>query len=166
MGRKTFSSLLLALLSGCATPSRSTLPRGSQTFPPDALIIQRGVLTVLGRQFTLNGYLATSATGAKRLIVTENFGSVLADVLVNPNGLVRVIRSSRAVKARWIRDFVATDLQCIFGNTPGADCPGQRLSATHFLIERRRYKLDLQIVEIKPGLQPAAMFDEVQAEKP
>jgi hypothetical protein len=38
------------------------------------------VLTVLGRQFTLNGYLANSATNGQRLIITENFGGVLADV--------------------------------------------------------------------------------------
>ncbi len=166
MGRKTFFALLLALLAGCATPPRSTLPRGPQSFPADALITQRGVLTVRGRQFTLNGYLATSATGAKRLIVMENFGSVLADVLVKPDGSVRVMRSSRAFKPAWIRDYIATDLQCIFGDAPRADCPGQMLSPTHFIIERRWYKLDLQIVGTKPGPQPAEMFDEAKAGKP
>lgn len=166
MGRKTFFALLLALLAGCATPPRSTLPRGPQSFPADALITQRGVLTVRGRQFTLNGYLATSATGAKRLIVTENFGSVLADVLVKPDGSVRVMRSSRAFKPAWIRDYIATDLQCIFGDAPRANCPGQMLSPTHFLIQRRWYRLDLQIVETKPGPQPAEMFDEAKAEQP
>lgn len=156
----------LLLLAGCATPPRTTLPRAAQSFPTEALITQRGVLTVLGRQFTLNGYLATSATGAKRLIVTENFGSVLADVLVKPDGSVRVMRSSRAFKPAWIRDYMATDLQCIFGGAPGADCPGQMLSPTHYRIERRWYKLDLQIVETKPGPQPVAAFDEAKAERP
>jgi hypothetical protein len=166
MGRNSFLALLLALWAGCATPPRSTLPRATQSCPSDALITQRGVLTVLGRQFTLNGYLAMSATGAKRLIVTETFGSVLADVLVKPDGSVRVMRSSRAFKPAWIRNYMATDLQCIFGGAPGADCPGEMLSATHFMIERRWYKLDLQIVETKPGPQPAAMFDEAKTEKP
>lgn len=166
MGRKTFFALLLALLAGCATPPHSTLPREPQSFPTDALITQRGVLTVLGRQFTLNGYLATNATGAKRLIVTENFGSVLADVLVKPDGSVRVMRSSRAFKPAWIRDYIATDLQCIFGDAPRANCPGQMLSPTHFQIQRRWYKLDLQIVETKPGPQPAETFDEAKAEQP
>ena len=166
MGRKTFFALLLALLAGCATPPRNTLLRGAHSFPADALITQRGVLTVRGRQFTLNGYLATSATGAKRLIVTENFGSVLADVLVKPDGSVRVMRSSRTFKPAWIRNYIATDLQCIFGDAARADCPGQMLSPTHFIIERRWYKLDLQIVETKPGLQPAEMFDEAKARKP
>jgi len=40
------------------------------------------------------------------------------------------------------------------------------LSPTHFLIERRRYKLDLQIVEIKPGPQSPDLFDAAKAEKP
>lgn len=164
--RKSCSLLLLTLAAGCATPPRTILPRAPQSFPVDALITQRGVLTVLGRQFTLNGYLATSATGAKRLIVTENFGSVLADVFVKPDGSVRVMRSSRAFKPAWIRDYIATDLQCIFGDAPRADCPGQMLSPTHFMIQRRWYKLDLHIVETKPGPQPAAMFDEAKAEKP
>jgi hypothetical protein len=123
---------------------------------------------VRGRQFTLNGYLATSAAGAKRLVVTENFGGVLADVLVQPDGSVRVMRSSRAFQPAWIRDYLATDLQCVFGGAPRADCPGQWLSPTHCRIERRWYKLDLHIVETKPGPQPAAMFDESKAglEKP
>jgi len=154
------------LLAGCATAPRSQIQRPADLFPADALITQRGVLTVLGRQFTLNGYLATSATGAKRLIVTENFGGVLADVLVKPDGSVWVTRSSRAFQPAWIRDYIATDLKCIFSDAPPADCPGRRLSPTHFIIERRWYKLDLQIVETKPGPQPAAMFEEAKTERP
>ena len=163
---KSCSLLLLTLAAGCASPPRTTLPWAAPSFPAEALITQRGVLTVLGRQFTLNGYLATSATGAKRLIVTENFGSVLADVLVKPDGSVRVMRSSRAFKPAWIRDYMAADLQCIFGGVPRGDCPGQMLSPTHYRIERRWYKLDLQIVETKPGPQPAETFDEAKAEQP
>jgi len=40
------------------------------------------------------------------------------------------------------------------------------LSATHFVIERRWYKLDLQIVETKPGPQPPELFDPARLEKP
>jgi hypothetical protein len=162
--------LLVALLAaGCATSRHSPpqdKPPTAQLFPPDALVTQRGVLTVLGRQFTLNGYLATSASGGQRLIVTENFGNVLADVLVKRDGTVFVMRSSRAFKPEWIRRFVAADLQCIFGDAPRVDCPGRQLSPTHFVIERRRYKLDLQIVETKPGPQPAALFDETHKTTP
>lgn len=156
MRPRTFFVLAVALLAGCAAPSRSTLPLHGPQIPP-ALITQRGVLTVMGREFTLNGYLATSATGAKRLIVTENFGRVLADVLVKSDGTVRVMRSSRAFRPSWIRDYMAADLQCLFGGTEG---PVRRLSSTHFLIERRWYKLDLQIVATKPGRQPTEMFEE------
>jgi len=130
------------------------------------MITQRGVLTVLGRQFTLNGYLATSATNGQRLIITENFGGVLADVLVKSDGTVHVMRSSSAFKPKWIRRYIAADLACLFGNAPLGDCPGQMLSPTHFQIERRWYKLDLRIVETKPGPLPVAMFDDSKAEKP
>jgi hypothetical protein len=157
---------LLVLLAGCATAPRSQIQRPANPFPTDALITQRGVLTVLGRQFTLNGYLASSTTGGKRLIITENFGSVLADVLVKPDGSVHVMRSSRAMKSKWIRNYIAADVECIFGTTSKLDCPGQMLSPTHFLIERRWYKLDLQIVETKPGPQSPDLFDESKAEQP
>jgi len=160
MFRKLLLPLLLALVAGCATPPGNMIPQPASSFPADALVTQRGVLTVRGRQFTLNGYLATSATGGQRLIVTENFGNVLADVLVKRDGTVFVIRSGRAFKREWVRRFVAADLQCIFGESPRMDCPGRQLSETHFVIERRRYKLDLQIVETKPGPQPAELFDE------
>ena len=158
--------ILLFFTSGCSTTPRTQIHRPAGSVPTDALITQRGVLTVLGRQFTLNGYLSISATGGKRLIVTENFGGVLADVLIKPDGTVHVMRSSRAFKPKWIRRYVAADVECLFGNTPKADCPGEMLSANHFLIKRRWYKLDLQIVETKPGPQPATMFDESKAEKP
>ncbi len=158
--------LSLALLTGCATTPRSQIQRQTNSIPPDAMITQRGVLTVLGRQFTLNGYLSLSAAGGKRLVVTENFGGVLADVLIKPDGSVHVMRSSRAFKPKWIRRYIAADVECLFGNNPKNDCPGQTLSPTHFLVKRRWYKLDLQIVETKPGPQPTIMFDESKAEKP
>ena len=130
------------------------------------MVTQRAVLTVRGRQFTLNGYLATSASGGQRLIVTENLGNVLADVLVNRDGTVFVMRSSRAFKAEWIRRFVVADLQCVFGDPPRVDCPGRQLSPAHFVIERHRYKLDLQIVETRSGPQPAELFDETHKTAP
>lgn len=159
-------NLILLLAAGCATTPARMLPRTAPSFPDEALITQRGVLTALGRQFTLNGYLARSATGAQRLIVTENFGGVLADVLVKPDGAVHVMRSSRAFKPAWIRRYLAADLQCIFGDAPRAGCPGRMLSQTHFVIERRWYQLDLQIVETKPGPQPAELFDETRQATP
>ena len=159
--------LSLTLVAGCSTIPRAQIQRPPDDQPADALITQRGLLTVFGgRQFTLNGYLASSATNGQRLVITENFGNVLADVLVTTDGKAHVMRSSRAFKANWIERFVAADVRCLFGNAAQTDCPGEMLGPNHFRIERRWYKLDLQIVATKPGQQPAAMFDAAQAEKP
>lgn len=159
------AGLLLAVaLSGCRTTPKEMLPSPPEAFPADAFITQRGVLTVRGRQFTLNGYLARSATGGERLVVTENFGTVLADLLITRDGSVQVMRSSRALRAEWISRYVAADLLCLFGNAPCSDCPGRKLGPGHFRIERRWYQLELRIVDIKPGQQPPELFDATQAE--
>jgi len=157
---------LLLLLAGCATTPPQNFSRPANLFPSDALMIQRAVLTIHGRQFTLNGYLALSKSGGKRLIVTENFGAVLADVLVKSDGKISVMRSSRLFRPEWIQCYVVADLECIFGDSPQADCLGKMLSPTHFLMEHRRYTLDLQIVEIKPGQQPPELFDEAKRGPP
>jgi hypothetical protein len=165
MRRNLFFILLLA--AGCATaPPPNNPPRPAISFPPDAFLVQRAVLTVHGRQFTLNGYLALSKIGGKRLIVTENFGGVLADVLVKPDGKILVRRSGRLFRPEWIRRYVVPDMECIFGGALEPNCPGKMLSPTHFIIERREYTLDLQIVETKPGAQPPEMFDEKKRGSP
>lgn len=143
------------------------MQRPANSFPADALITQRVVFTKFGgKQYTLNGYLACSATNGQRLVVTENFGGVLADVLVTPDGKAHVMKSSRVFKPKWIEHHVAADVRCLFGNTLEDNCPGQTLGPNHFLIQRRWYKLDVQIVNIQPGNQPAALFDASLAEKP
>jgi hypothetical protein len=162
--------LLMAGLSvigwaGCAAPPAS-VPRPAGSFPPDGLVTQRAVLTARGRQFALNGYLARSAIGGQRLIVTEMFGHVLADVLVKRDGTVHVMRSSKLLRPAWIRRYVAADMQCIFGGVANAACPVRMLSATHFVLERRWYKLDLEIVETKPGPQPLELFDATHEQVP
>ncbi len=155
------------VLNGCTTAPRTQIQRPPNAFPADALITQRGVLTVFGgKQFTLNGYLASSATNGQRLVLTENFGGVLADVLVTPDGKAHVMKSSRAFKPKWIERHVAADVRCLFGAAPESDCPGQVLGPNHFLLQRRWYKLDVQIVNIQPGIQPAPLFDASQAQKP
>jgi hypothetical protein len=159
MRLKFFLPLLLA--AGCVTtPPPENIPHAAPSFPSEALVIQRAVLTVRGRQFTLNGYVAKSETRGLRLVVTENFGDVLADVLVKPDGGVFVIRAKPPLRADWVNRYIAADLKCIFGGGMETDCPAKILSPTHFVIERRWYKLDLQIVEIKPGAQPPGLFDE------
>ena len=121
--------------------------------------MQRVLFTARGRQFALNGYLALSETGGKRLIVTETFGNVMADLLVKPDGTVVVLRSSRMFPEKYIRRLMAADVQCIFGGTPALDCPVTMLDTNRFLLDRGHYKLDLRIVETKVGMQPAQMFD-------
>ncbi|HEY5297490.1 MAG TPA: hypothetical protein VIK59_06165 [Verrucomicrobiae bacterium] len=166
MRRNLFFALLL-LAAGCVTrPPAQNLPRASNPFPPDALLIQRAILTVHGRQFTLNGYLALRKSKGERLIVTENFGVPLADVLVKPDGKIFVMRSSQLFRAEWIRRYVAADVECIFGAAPKKNCPGKMLSPSHFLIQRRGYTLDLQIVQTKPGPQPPELFDETKKDSP
>lgn len=153
----------LSFAAGCASPPRSQPPHEPHDFPADALVTQRGVLTVRGRQFALNGYLALSEKEGKRLIVTQSFGQVLADVLLKPDGSVHVMRPSTIFPEEWIRIYVAADLQRLTGEAPEGDCPVRRLSATHFVIERRQYRLELHTVEIKPGLQPGELFDASRA---
>ncbi|MGZ4963896.1 MAG: hypothetical protein ACXWJB_12880 [Limisphaerales bacterium] len=167
MRRNVFSLLWLLMAAGCATPlPTANLAHAHISFPADALVMQRAVLTAHGRQFTLNGYLALSGTGGKRLIVTENFGTVLADVLIKPDGTVHVMRSGRVFRRAWIERYVAADLKCIFGGAHTEVCPVRALNATHFVVERRGYKLDLHIVDTKPGPQPAELFDETQKAAP
>jgi hypothetical protein len=165
-----FIVLLLGLspvgLVGCATLASVNMSRPMASILPDELVTQRAVLTARGRQFALNGYFAHSAIGGQRLIITETFGHVLADVLIKCDGSVHVMRSSKLLRPAWIRHYVAADMQCVFGGAPDAVCPVRRLSATHFVIKRRWYKLDLQIVEIKPGPQPPELFDDPRTETP
>jgi hypothetical protein len=158
--------LPLLLAAGCATVPPTHISRPAKLFPADALITQRAVLTIHGRQFTLNGYVAKSETRGLRLIVAENFGGALADVLVKPDGKVFVMRSSPLFRMEWIEKYIAADLKCIFGDEMETNCPGKMLSPTHFLIERRAYKLDLQIVQIQPGAQSPKLFDETRKETP
>jgi hypothetical protein len=167
MRHNLFCLLLILFMGGCVIrPPPGNLPSMANLFPADALMIQRAVLTVHGRQFTLNGYLALSKTGGKRLVITENFGGVLADVLVKPVGKIFVMRSSRLFRPEWIQVYIVADLECIFGGAPEAGCPVKMLSPTHFVIERRGYTLDLQIVETKLGPQPPELFDATKKEMP
>jgi hypothetical protein len=170
MNRNLLALILCLLAAGCAThqpaPRQNPAPRVASLFPPEALIAQRAVLTVHGRQFTLNGYLARSQTRGLRLVVTENFGGVLADVLVKPDGKTFVLQASPPFRPAWVENYLAADLKCLFGNMPETNCPVQVLSPTHFVITRRAYQLDLQTVEVKPGPQSAKLFDASQPEKP
>src|ERR1700722_8034501 len=160
---------LLALLAmGCAgqrlsPPSDPAL--AAQSFPTDAMVTQRGILTVHGRQFPLNGYVAKSQARGLRLVMADNFGGVMADVLVKPDGNVFVMRAKPPFRAAWIKRYAAADLNCIFDGAKETNCPLRILNPSHFVVERRWYTLDLQTVDIKPGAQPPEMFDETAGGK-
>jgi len=171
--RLNLSILLLALLTaGCATPKYSVIydppatPHPARLFPAEAFITQRAVLTVHGRQFTLNGYVAKSEARGLRLIVTENLGGVLADVLVKPGGKTFVLKANPPFRPAWVEQFIAADLKCVFVESAETNCPLRMPSNTHLVIKRRGYKLDLRTVEVKAGLQPAEMFSENRGEMP
>jgi hypothetical protein len=166
--RRNFFLLPLVLLfaAGCATPSPQTyFSRPANLFPADGLLIQRALFTARGGQFALNGYLALSEAGGRRLIVTETFGNVMADVLVKPDGKIFVMKSSRMFPEKYIRRLMAADLECVFGGAPKPGCPVTMPGTNHFVIDRGGYQLDLRIVETKPGAQPAELFDETMALK-
>src|SRR5689334_11839992 len=87
--RSCFLILLsIVLTTGCASPSTHVKipPRPRWSFPADARITERAILTARGREYPMNGFLVSSETGGLRLVVTESFGQMLADVLVQPNG--------------------------------------------------------------------------------
>src|ERR1700679_3416460 len=104
---------VLILAAGCAAapPVQSHFIHTANLFPADGFITQRAVFSTHGRQFPLNGYLAVSETGGKRLVITENFGHILADVLVKPDGRVFVMQSSGMFPENYIRYGIAADLE-------------------------------------------------------
>jgi hypothetical protein len=165
--RLKFLPLLLIFAAGCATssPPKLETPRPANLFPVDGFITQRAVFNARGAQFPFNGYLALSETGGKRLVVTESFGHVIADVLVKPDGKIFVMQSSRIFPPDYIRFGVAKDLECVFGSPTNKNCPVEMLNPKHFLVKRNFYSLDLRIVDVKSGAQPASLFDESKAEK-
>jgi len=158
--------LVLVFAVGCAAPPPVTnhFSHSPNLFQADGFITQRAVFSARGRQFPLNGYLAFSEAGGKRLVVTENFGQVVADVLVKPDGKIFVMQSSRLLPPEYIRRGVAADLECIFGGATNQDCPVEMLGADHFILKRSAYSLDLRILDVKSGAQPAALFDATKTE--
>lgn len=158
---------VLLLAAGCATPPPpppSHYSAVAQSFPANGFLVQRALLSVHGREFALNGYLSLSSTGGKRLVVTENLGTVLADVLVKPDGKVYLMQSNRPFPQKYVQRFMVPDLECIFGGAaPSANCPVTMPSANHFIIDGGSYHLDLRTVQTTPGPQSAELFDETRA---
>jgi hypothetical protein len=158
-----FLPLILWLVAGCAS-TKNFGARPANLFPPNSFQIQRAIFTAFGKQFTFNGYLALSETGGKRLVITENFGNVLADVLIKPDGKIFVMQSNKIFTPARIRHTVAADLETIVGEESAAHWPVQMPGPNHFLLKRHWYSLDLRIVETKLGAPPANLFDETKAQ--
>lgn len=156
--------LLWLLGTGCATAPKEPIVRPAPIAPMDGFQTHRAVFTALGKQYTFNGYLATSQTGAKRLLVTENFGMVFADLIIKPDGTVFVMQSNKVFTPKRIKKYVAADLEALFGN-PAKPAPISRSGENHYLLKRRFYTLDLRIITTKTGPQPAEMFDETKIKK-
>ena len=157
--------LLLLLGVGCATMQKDTAERLQNLPPADGFQTHRAVFTALGKQYTFNGYLATSSTGGKRLLVTENFGMVFADVLIKPDEKIYVMQSNKIFTPRRIRKYVAEDLKALFNPRICESTPVKYIGPGHLFLKRSFYSLDLRIVQTKPGAQPDSMFDETKAKK-
>jgi hypothetical protein len=149
--------LISILITGCAT--RPTQQTPVADVPEEGLLTHRAVLAARGKgEFALTGYLAVSRSRGMRLVVSENFGGQLADVLVKPDGSVHVIKAGPMLKREWIEKYVAGDLKCIFGK-PAKPCHVTVLGPDHFVIKHFIYRLDLRIVATTPGPQPASVFE-------
>ena len=161
-----FLPLFLLLVAGCTHTERGGNIQSARYVPPaDVFQTHRAIFTVLGKQYSFNGYLALSRTGGKRLLVTENFGMVFADVLIKPDGKIYVFQSNKIFTPRRIKKYVAADLEALFGNHPSEKTPVKLVSPDHLILKRSFYSLDLRIVQTKPGAQPDSMFDETKAKK-
>jgi hypothetical protein len=150
-----FAALLAMWSIGCATPTQMRSPLRITT---TAVLTQRAVLTIRGRQFTLDGYLALSEYYGMRLIVMQSLGQVIADVLVKPDGSAYVMRSAPGLRREWIERYMVRDLMCLFANVAGP-CHVRTLDGTNFIVQDRGYTLELRTVETKPGPLPAQLFD-------
>ena len=161
--RPKFLPVLLLVLAGCSATPPPVPPRSAtMAVTTDELVVQRAILTFHGRQFTLNGYLSLSRAGGKRLVVTENFGAVLADVLVKPDGRVYVERSSALFRPEWIQRYLVSDLECVCGGAPPPDSTCQWSNPSHVVIAHPAYELDLQTLETRPGPQSPKLFAETR----
>ncbi len=154
--------LSVLFLAGCET---NKLAAPERHFPPNAFMTHRVIFTARGKQFALTGYLVLSETRGKRLIISQSLGQTMADLLVKPDGTVQVMQASPAFKTEWIRRHVAADLECMFGEHPKKHCSVQVLGPDHFFVKHFFYKLDLRIVETRPGPQPESLFEPTQAKK-
>jgi len=144
--------LLLELASGCAgrrTGAYSVLPDNggaggamaqarttlAQLYPPQYRATQRAVITIGRKQFVCDGVLTVSPQGGQHLAVISTLGLV-ADVRVETNGAVELVRVTPLFNETWSREFVSRDLRQLF--VPNLDLEiGGRLPDERFVLESR-----------------------------
>ncbi len=146
--------VVATLISGCSTTPKFS--SAARNFPDEGLITYRSVLSVFGKQFTVTGYVSRSEARGLRVIVTAGMGGVLGDAIVHRDGSVQIMRVSEGFPEKRFRQYLE-DILCLFGFS-NEDCSARVLGENHFLIKHPFYKQDLQVVEIKPGVQAENLF--------
>lgn len=157
--RRNFLLLsLMLMLAGCATAPPAVAFKRPAAFPSQGTIDQRVVLSLLGRQFVLNAYLALNQAGGTRLtMLSDPFGTEMADVLIKTNGDVTIFKSSRLFPEKYIRKLMVPDVESIFGSSTNP-VPVTVLAPDHYLIDHGTCKVSVRIVKIKPGPPAPAPF--------
>ena len=120
----TALGLGLALLAGCATsikPAPAKDPaleqRMRQTLraatPRPARVVQRGVVTAAGRQFSCDGLAQLAADGGLRLALLTPMG-VITELRIAPDGMAEIIKAAPTFRESWAREHVAATAQLLF----------------------------------------------------
>ena len=119
---------LLLLWSGCATRCRSRCARSwakitavesrarrtlFELYPRGKLLTQRAVVTAAGRQFSCDGLLQLAEDGGLRLALLAPMG-VLAELRVQADGTIHVVKTARSFPESWARKYVATTAKLLY----------------------------------------------------
>jgi hypothetical protein len=134
--RCILAALAACLAAGCASPglgpaqplddpagippnTEAAARRGLAKPPwPPSVMTHRAILTIGGSQASFDGRLAVGADGALRLVALGAWGGVAFDVLLAPGAPPRVLRVAPPLRAEWVCDFAARDVETIFRAPP------------------------------------------------
>jgi len=83
-----------------------------------AVMRQRAILTVAGRQFVFDGHVTRRRDGTMRLVALNPVG-VAAEIEAVPGGEPHVLRTGPGLRTEWVRAYMARDLVSIFGRVGG-----------------------------------------------
>lgn len=104
----------------------------SHRYPRSYRCVQRAVLTVRGRQFTLDGVLTARPGEGHHLAVVSALG-VVTDVRLGADGACEVQKVTPLMREQWSRDYVGRDLQLLFA-TPRTLEYGGRMTDGRLLL--------------------------------